>query len=148
MFDTVIFDWKRTLYDPDRKVLINGAVEILDLIKSKNIPIVLIGKGRADMQQEVELLGVKKYFKEIVFTEGEKDPQVFKKFINKVPKNTLVIGDRVRSELEIGKKLGATTIWVKQGKFTIEKPENGYQEPNYMVSDLVECKMLLSSLPF
>lgn len=40
MVDIIIFDWKRTLYDPDRKVLIKGAVEILDLMKSKNIPMV------------------------------------------------------------------------------------------------------------
>lgn len=149
MFDTVIFDWKRTLYDPDRKILIDGAPELLDLIKSKNIPIILIGKGGEDMQQEVERLGVGKYFRQIVFAEGEKDPQVFVPFISKDdPKRTLFIGDRVRSELEIGKKLGATTIWVKQGKFTLEKPENEYQEPKYMVSDLVECKKLLNSLPF
>ncbi len=36
------------------------------------------------------------------------------------PKKTIFIGDRVRSELEIGNKLGATTIWVKQGIFADE----------------------------
>lgn len=34
----VIFDWKRTLYDPESKQLIDGAVEILKAIKDKNIP--------------------------------------------------------------------------------------------------------------
>lgn len=140
MINLVIFDWKRTLYDPDRKKLIEGAIELLEFITSKDIPMILIGKGGEDMQQEVDQLGVRKYFKHIIFAEGEKDPQVFKDHISKdYPKATILIGDRVRSELEIGKKLGATTIWVKQGKFGTELPENSNQEPDYIVDSLAEC---------
>lgn len=146
MFDTVIFDWKRTLYDPDKKILIDGALDLLAFLKGKNIPIVLMGKGGEDMNDEVDRLGVRQYFAEIVFAEGEKDPKVFAKYLTKNPKNTLFIGDRVRSELEIGKRLGATTIWVKQGKFADELPENKEQEPDYTVSNLSECKQLLKSI--
>lgn len=147
MFKTVIFDWKRTLYDPDQKVLIDGAIELLDLIKSKNISMVLIGKGGDDMQLEVKRLGVGKYFRQIVFAEGEKDPAVFMSYLSKdSPRRTLFIGDRVRSELEIGKKLGATTIWVKQGKFASEGPLNKDQKPEYTVSNLTDCRLLLRTL--
>ncbi|MBI2314552.1 hypothetical protein HYU93_00610 [Candidatus Daviesbacteria bacterium] len=65
------------------------------------------------MQREVNRLGVSKYFKEIVFAEGGKDPNTFAKYLTKPTKHTLLIRDRVRSELEIGNKLGATTVWVK-----------------------------------
>ncbi|MCL5784130.1 MAG: HAD hydrolase-like protein [Patescibacteria group bacterium] len=149
MFDTVIFDWKRTLYDPDRRVVIDGITELLDFIKSKNIPMILIGKGGEDMQLEVERLGVGKYFRHIVFAEGEKDPQSFIPHLSKDnPKKTLLIGDRVRSELKIGKKLGATTIWAKQGKFAKEEPEDKTQEPSYIVTSLTECLKLLQKLQF
>lgn len=147
MFDTIIFDWKRTLYDPDRQVLIDGAMEILDLIKGKNIPMVLIGKGGENMHLEVKRLGVGKYFRQVVFAEGEKDPAVFMPYLSKDnSRKTLFIGDRVRSELEIGRKLDATTIWVKQGKFAVEEPENNDQKPDYIVSSLKDCSKLISGL--
>lgn len=147
MIKCVIFDWKRTLYDPDTKNFIDGAVELLEFIKSKNISLVLIGKGGDDMHYEVDRLGVRKYFKEIVFARGEKDPQVFRTYISKDnPETTLIIGDRVRSELEIGKKLGATTIWIKQGKFASEEPDNTDQKPDYIVLSLRKCKDLLLGL--
>ncbi len=135
------------MYDPDRKVLIDGALELLDLIKAKNIPMVLIGKGAEDMQREVKRLGVDKYFRQIVFAEGDKDPQVFMPFVLKAdPERTLFIGDRVRSELEIGKKLGAVTVWVRQGKFASETPQNHDQKPDYAVSSLRDCLSVISGL--
>lgn len=146
MIKLIIFDWKRTLYDPDQKELIAGTKNLLEFIQSKDIPILLIGKGGEEMEQEVSRLGVKGYFKQIIFAEGAKDPHLFMPYISKDdPKRTVFIGDRVRSELEIGKKLGATTVWVKQGKFATELPENKDQESDYTVSGLADCLKLLSS---
>lgn len=145
MIDIIIFDWKRTLYDPDAKSLVDGAFKLLEYVKSENIPVILVGKGGEDMQQEVDRLKVNRYFQKIIFAKGEKDPDVFKAFISDNPSKTVLIGDRVRSELEIGNKLGATTIWVKQGKFATEKPENKNQEPEYTVGSLTECLKLLKT---
>lgn len=103
---------------------------------------ILIGKGGEDMKREVERLNVKKFFQDIVFTRGEKDLQVFAKYVSR---KTFVIGDRVRSEIEMGNKLGSTTIWVKQGKFASEQPENKFQQPTYTVSSLLSCLRLISS---
>lgn len=147
MINLIIFDWKRTLFDPDKKVLINGAVELLEFILSKNTPLILIGKGGDDMQLEVDKLRVRKYFKEIIFAEGEKDPKVFAPHVSKDnPKETAFIGDRIRSELLIGNQLGVTTIWIKQGKFATELPENKYQKPDHTISSLSECLGLLRTL--
>lgn len=144
MIDLVIFDWKRTLYDPDQQSLIRGATELLEYLKAHDVHMVLIGKGAQEMNDEVNKLGVREYFKKVIFAEGAKDPNVFAQEITKDdPKKTIFIGDRVRSELEIGNKLGATTIWVKQGKFVTELPENKGQEPDYTVSSLLECLSLL-----
>lgn len=144
MINLIIFDWKRTLYDPDEKTLINGAIELLEFLKDKNIPMILVGKGGEDMDQEVERLGVSGYFRQVIFAEGEKDPSVFTPYISKDnSKRCVFIGDRVRSELEIGNRLGATTIWVKQGKFKDEKPVNKNQEPQFVVTNLKDCLVLI-----
>jgi FMN phosphatase YigB (HAD superfamily) len=140
---TVIFDWKRTLYDPDNKILIPGAEELLTFLKQKNISLVLIGKGTQEMHDEVERLGLKDYFNHIFFREGAKDSHLFAQYIKKdSPKETIFIGDRVRSELAVGNNLGATTIWVKQGKFAREEPENENQIPTFTVPSLSSVKAL------
>lgn len=145
MINLIIFDWKRTLYDPDRGILIRGAEDVLNYLVSKNLKLILVGKGGEDMQREVDKLDVRNFFTDIVFAEGEKDPNVFAKYLTKIPKNTLFIGDRVRSELEIGNKLGATTIWVRAGKFADELPEIKEQEPDYTVKSLTDCLNFLKS---
>jgi len=143
----VIFDWKRTLYNPDNKVLIDGSLALLKGLKAKNVPIILVGKGSDDMYDEVNRLGVKEYFSHIYFCRGNKDISLYKNFINtKKPQSTIFIGDRVRSELEVGNILGATTIWVKQGKFASEEPENIIQKPNYTVDSLEDLAKLLNKI--
>lgn len=145
MFKMVIFDWKRTLYDPDQKKLISGALELLEFFKGKKIPMVLLGKGEDEMHREVERLKVRKYFIKVIFAPGEKDPKIYIPYISeKGPKKTLLIGDRVYSELGIGKHLGATTIWVRQGKFSMEEPKTEEQKPDYTVKNLKDCLGLLS----
>lgn len=147
MTHSIIFDWKRTLYNPDSGTLVNGAVEILDFLQSHNVPLFLIGKGGEEMYSEVKKLEVEKYFKSILFQEGSKEETLFKPYVSSDnPSTTFFIGDRIRSELAIGKVLGATTIWVRQGKFADETPEDKSQEPDYTVQSLVEAKELLRSI--
>lgn len=136
---TIIFDWKRTLYDPESKKLITGALKILKLLTTKWSKVILIGKGGDEMYQEVKRLKIKKYFSKIIFQEGKKDMMIFSQFISiKNPRLTMVVGDRVQSEIEIGNTLKATTIWIKNGKFSEELPLSKIQEPTFTLNSLVE----------
>jgi len=149
MIKTIIFDWKRTLYDPDKRTLIKGSIELLGFLKSKRISMVLMGKGGKDMYQEVSRLGVKNYFNHVIFAEGTKDPKVFIPHISSTdPGKTVFIGDRTRSEPEIGKKLGAKTIWVKQGKFANEESEDSSLQPDHTVTSLTSCLQFLQKIKF
>lgn len=144
---SIIFDWKRTLYNPDTTELVNDAKELLEYAKSETSKLILIGKGAQEMHDEVERLGVKDFFSDIIFQEGKKDPEMFKQFISpNNSKDTMFIGDRIRSELAVGRELGASTIWVRNGKFADELPESENQEPDYTVSNLSQCLELLKSI--
>lgn len=37
MIKNVIFDWKRTLYDPDTKKLVDGALDLLEFMVNKSL---------------------------------------------------------------------------------------------------------------
>jgi len=143
---TIIFDWKRTLYDAESKKLIDGALNILKFLTTKWSKVILIGKGGDEMYQEVKRLKVEEYFSKIIFQEGKKDMKVFSEFVSiKNPKLTMIIGDRVQSEIEIGNKLNTTTIWIKNGKFSEELPINKIQEPTFTFNSLVDLSNFFRS---
>ena len=95
------------------------------------------------MYAEVKRLGVEEYFTKIIFEEGAKEESLFSQFLSREPRDTLFIGDRIQSELAIGKALGATTLWVRQGKFADEVPTHADENPDYTVKSLAEAKELL-----
>ena len=146
MIRSIIFDWKRTLYNPDKRILIRESLALLRFVEGKNISVFLVGKGGEGMDREVKRSKVGKFFLKIRFRKGEKDETWFKDLMTKNPQETLFVGDRVRSELVVGNKLGATTIWVKQGKFASEEPETQKRKPDYIVRSLKECQVLLEDL--
>ena len=142
---SIIFDWKRTLYDPDNRVLLDGTEELLSALGKHNVPLILVGKGGNDMYNEVKRLNIGRYFKTIEFREGPKEDILFAPFVPESdPGSVLFIGDRTRSELAVGKKLGTTTIWVRQGKFADEAPSHPGENPDYTVKSLFEVKELLA----
>lgn len=136
---TIIFDWKRTLYDPDSKTLISGTLNLLKFLCKKNVKNILIGKGGDKMFQEVKRLKIEKYFSKIIFHDVKRDIKSFSQFVS--AKNlglTIVVGDRVQSEIEIGNRLKTITIWLKQGKFSEELPSNKFQEPLFTINSINE----------
>jgi FMN phosphatase YigB (HAD superfamily) len=145
--ETIIFDWKRTLYNPDNATLIDGAVELLTFLTSRGTYLAVVGKGDCDMYGEVERLSVKKYFNHIAFREGAKDFELFEEVVAIAgPDKTLFIGDRVRSELAVGHTLGCHTLWIRQGKFADETPENDDQTPTYTVQSLIAARQLIEKI--
>lgn len=139
MINSIIIDWKQTLYDPSSDALIAGAEELLSFLKKSGADLYLVGKGDIDMYDAVQRLNVKPFFKDILFVGTEKKQEHFKKYLNMNDlKNNLVIGDKLSSEIEIGNELGVTTIQVRQGKFANEVAENENQKPDIVVSDLSE----------
>lgn len=146
MIYSIIFDWKQTLYDPDSASLILGATDVLKYLKDRNATLYLVGKGGDDMYEEVDRLEVKPYFQDILFVGTEKHPKHYTKYVSlNAPEKTLVIGDKLNSEIEVGNNIGATTIQVKQGKFAGDVPENQAQHPDMIVSSLAELLPILDS---
>ena len=142
---SAIFDWKRTLYNPDERRLMDNAEMLLKtLYQQGERPLHVIGMGDDGMYAEVERLGVGQYLENVIFLSEAKSDEVFAPYVDQEqPSSTLVIGDRTRSELEVGNRLGATTIWVRQGKFSDEIPVTPEQQPTHEVESLAGVIELL-----
>lgn len=144
---SVIFDWKRTLYDPDLKMLIESSESIIKYFFDLNINLFLIGKGGREMEMEVENLGVSKYFSGILFVNESKKKEDFLSMINDVNRDQiLVVGDRLKSEIQIGNSIGAITVWIRKGKFSKETPEITGIIPNYTVESLKDLFIKIQTI--
>ena len=142
---TVIFDFNRTLYDPDKGELENYATQMLDYVKSKGYQLILYGKGDEKRQNLISEVGIEKYFKEILLLD-EKSLETFQKLVKRnnisVPQS-YSIGDRIKNEIIISNQAGFKTIWFKKGKFATETPENKEEEPTYTITSLKEIKKII-----
>lgn len=142
--DLVIFDFYRTLYDPETKKLEPKALEVLRFLKSRNFDLVLVSTGKKERKVKIRELGLNNFFSEIIIP-AYKSLKIFKKIIEKRKniKKVLMIGDRIKSEIKIGNTLGCVTVWLKKGKFAQELPENKKEKPDFIIRRLEELLRVL-----
>ncbi|MBU3906702.1 MAG: HAD hydrolase-like protein [Nanoarchaeota archaeon] len=146
MIRGVIFDFNRTLYNPDTYQLNGGALAILDEFTKRGYLMCLISKRTVSGRDEkITGFGLEKYFKKIQVIEGEKSSSSFlecAQAMNLANEEVAVIGDRTRSELSAGKKIGMKTIWYQQGKFASEFALPG-EEPDEIIHKLEDALTLV-----
>jgi ribonucleotide monophosphatase NagD (HAD superfamily) len=136
----IIFDFNRTIYDPDSGSLFPEAVPVLEYLQSKNIGLYIYGKGDGKRAGLIESLNIKEYFIEVILKE-EKSVDDLKKIIeNNSGAEFYIVGDRVKKEIKLGNSLGMNTIWFKNGKFAEERAENADEEPQKTIFRLEELK--------
>lgn len=136
----IIFDYNRTIFNPDVQSLYPGVVDLLSFLSLYH-DLYLISKNEPGREDKLDSLNIKNFFKEIVFVE-EKTIEVFKT-ITKTHEEVLIVGDRVQGEITIGNKLNFITVWLKQGKFSKEEPINDEQKPKYIINDIRELREII-----
>ncbi len=145
----VIFDYAGTIYNPFTKQLYPQTINVLESLTKKGIKLALVSRS-SDLEErlsEFKHLNLKRYFKvlEAVPVENEKEFTHLLKELHVKAEECLVVGDRVKSEILEGNKIGAITVWVLQGEFLDEKPESELEKPDYTISSLNELPKILAS---
>ncbi|MCL5427780.1 MAG: HAD hydrolase-like protein [Candidatus Marsarchaeota archaeon] len=140
MIRGVIFDFNRTLYDPDSRQLAEGALQLLGRLRSRGYAMCLISKKSAeDRRGHIASLGIGVYFKRILVIEGSKQEAHFSECMDAMAlpsREIAVVGDRIREEIALGNRMGMRTVWYRAGKFADELPEGEDQEPWATVTSL------------
>ena len=137
----IIFDFMRTLYNPESLALYSETLSLLEFLNEFS-ELHLITRKEGQREQLVEELGIKKFFTSINFLD-RKTQKSFQKIIN--PKKEMYeeiycIGDVVWEEIMIGNKLGWKTIWLKHGKFGNTIPKEEAEIPWKVITSLYEVK--------
>lgn len=150
MIEGIVFDYGRTLADADTNQLFPGAEEILENLHAKGFKMAVMSRTSDPKKRlgEFKKYNLDRYFQVFVALpkEGTKKFDGVLQQLGVKPENCVVVGDRIKSEIVEGNKIGLTTIWVRQGKFADELPETPQEEPSYTVKSLEEIIPLIDSL--
>ncbi len=145
--DAVIFDFNRTLYDPEKEKLMEGARRLLNSLKKRSIKMALLSITSSDNREQlIASLDLEPYFTEILIIDQTKKPEHFRALSQKLqtePEKCLVIGDRIKQEIHNANLAGMKTCWLQRGKFKAETPEIQNEIPDYTVNNLDEVFQFL-----
>lgn len=139
MIKACIFDFNRTLYNPENESLNPGALDLLHAMKHAGIRLFLISRqSQSGRRAQIRKLQLDSFFETIVVLSHEKTPTDFLQCIQisgLLPEEFLVLGDRVKSEITIGNQLKMKTIWYRSGKFSGLLPSREIEHPDWIVDD-------------
>ncbi len=101
MKKTIIFDFNKTIYDPYEGCLYRGSYSLLQKL-NKNYYLILVTTYSPSRYLEIEKFKLNKYFTKI-FIVKRKNLNLYKNLSLKKP--AILIGDNLKEEIRIGKKL-------------------------------------------
>jgi len=136
----IIFDYNRTIFDPEKQELYSGVLELINELAQKH-ELFLVSANEPERKNALENFGISRFFKKIVFTDN-KSVEIFQEMVG-TDSEVLVVGDRIRGEIVTGNKLNFITVWVKQGRFSFEGPMGVGQKPKYTISNIVELREIV-----
>jgi len=141
MVKIIIWDFMRTLYDPDHRKMMPFAKKAVKSAEIKGYTNILGSKNTKDKVglDTVEILkasGMDKMFASILIND-QKDEGIFQKIVDDykpILSQSYVVSDRAATDIWLGKKFGLRTIWYRNGKFKDELAEEGYEPEVTVVS--------------
>ena len=147
MSKIIIFDFNRTLYNPDMDKLTPNSLSILSTLKDKGFLLYLVSSandGKDARKKLIRELKIEDFFAEIIVSD-DKELKDFESVIgDEVEKEfSYVIGDRVQREIAFGNACKLNTIWYKSGKFSNDLPASKQEEPDFIVENLIDILNLI-----
>ncbi len=137
----IIFDYNRTLFDPDAQALYPGALDLVRGLAAAH-ELFLISTEEGGRAQAFASLGIAAYFKKALFVK-EKTEEIFAAIAGGAS-DVAVIGDSISREIAIGNRLGYLTIRVKQGKFAAQEPQGPDERADHEIGDLALAAAIIN----
>lgn len=145
MLKGIIFDFMRTLYDPEKGELFAGVLPMLEAFKEKGLKRGLVSFGGPEKKRLIKELGLTEVLDWYRVVE-EKTPEVFRSFMIQYrlsAEHVLVVGDLINQEIAVGQGIGARTVWLKWGLFADERPS---VKPDFIINSITELVPVVNDL--
>lgn len=148
MIKAVIFDFGRTLYDRDDNRFFPETPEALEKLASKYKLAIVSMAISGDPGERKRLLkegDLEKYFSSTIFVREDKDSAYEKALLELgvKPEEVAIVDDRVKRGIKWGNGKGTMTIWLRNGKFRDELPDETTGVPIHIITNLSELLKIL-----
>lgn len=149
--EAVIFDWGRTLYDSDKGDLFPGVPDLLArLARRYRLAIVSLITGDYDARLAGRLAllrerNIARHFSVVLFGRDDKDG-LYATALARLQldaRDVAIVDDRVVRGIRWGNRRGATTIWLRGGKFAGELPDDETGRPTHTIGSITDLDGLL-----
>lgn len=102
-------------------ILFPDAIDAINKLKRTGYKLFLVTLGKKEWQErKIKVLGLENVFDEIIITDNPLGKEkCFKEILIKYdlkPEQVLCVGDKIKDEIEVGKKLGMSTALMKHGR--------------------------------
>ena len=141
----IISDWGRTLYDSNHAALFPEAARVVERLSARYTLAIVALITRGDLEAGVEerrtvlrASGLERHFSAMLFAQKDKDslyPLALRRLCLS-PEEVAIVDDRVIRGVRWGNRAGATTIWLRHGKFAQESPDEETGAPTHTIADL------------
>ena len=150
MIKAIIFDWGRTLFDPEKKIELPDSVEVLAYCKKKGYKICVASLVRADTIEEregqIKNFNLGKYIDDIEVSDEKEKDTILDNLIKRLDisrKEILMVDDRMVKSIKYGNKNGHPTVWLQHGPFSNELPNIETGIPTHIIKSLIELKNII-----
>lgn len=123
---------------------------VLRSLCEKGYNIGIIANQLLGIEKRLENWGLMKYIKVVAASAEEgvakPDSEMFLRALKRadcLPKNAVMIGDRIDNDIEPANRLGMKTIWVKQGFSIYQRPMNELQRAGHIADRLQDILEIL-----
>lgn len=142
----VILDWGRTLYNPESGALFADTRRVLQELKGRACTLAIVALATAG-QEKIEARkriiveeDIEHYFRCIKFDIENKD-QMYVDTLRELgasTQETTIVDDRVARGIQWGNIHGCATVWVQNGKFAGELPNETTGQPTHTIRSIGE----------
>ena len=152
----IIFDWGRTLFDSEKKIIYSDSEEILRYCKEKGYKLavgsLVTFRAHASLDErinQIENSPLRKYFEIVEVVENENSDgkdQILEKIVKELNlprENILLVDDRVIRGIKYGNKNGHPTVWFQNSTFANELPNVETGNPTFTIKSLLELKKII-----
>lgn len=129
-------------YRGEYEELYPDVTEVLEKLHAK-YKLGVIANQPHNLDGRLDKLGILKYFDVVVSSHDvgcvKPDKRIFDLALSRSgaeASECVMVGDRLDNDIEPAKKLGFTTVHIRQGVCATQKPRNEFSTPDYSVADV------------
>lgn len=142
-----IFDFNRTLFDPELGKEIAGCTNVLKYIKAKNVHVCIVSRKEGESRKTlIEKQRFSDFADKIYFVEADDKFSTYERAISEfdlLGQETVVIGDYLEKDIGPAIRLGCYTVWFRNGKFASKTPAKTGIYPTYTIEKMIDLIELI-----